>query len=80
MMTGDTAVSAFQASAGVAPDELSLVIRTVLFVSVCIWGGYLFFSILHHVRLHGLDEMDMLRKFFGVVMVVTVTAILVYTG
>jgi integrating conjugative element protein (TIGR03758 family) len=71
------ALAAVQAASGVSPDKVSLTIRTILLVAVLVWAAWIIGSKLHHLRHHGLDELDTARCFFSVLFVVMLILILV---
>jgi integrating conjugative element protein (TIGR03758 family) len=73
-----SALVAIQAASGVSPDKVSLVIRTLLLVSVFLWAAWVVHSKIHHLRHHGLDELDITRHFFSVLFVVMLVLILVH--
>jgi hypothetical protein len=72
------ALAAVQAASGVSSDKVSLIIRTILLVAVFIWAGWIIYSKIHHLRHHGLDELDTTRHFFSVLFVVMLVLVLVH--
>lgn len=75
-----TALSAWEMAAGVSAPEASLVIRTVLLVVVFLWAVWCVYGELHHIRHHGVDLYDVLRKNLRVLFVVSVTIVLVFVS
>ena len=71
------ALAAVQGASGVSPDKVSLTIRSLLLIAVFIWAAWVVHSKVHHLRHHGLDELDITRHFFTVLFVVMLALILV---
>lgn len=76
----NNALAAVQAASGIAPDKLSLMIRTVVAVIAFIWGSCVLNSLLHHFRHNGLEGLDANGKIIRVAIVLTMTLVLVYVG
>jgi integrating conjugative element protein (TIGR03758 family) len=49
-MLADTALTAFQTTSGIAPDKLSLLVRTILLGLTLIWSGWCVAGLIHHIR------------------------------
>lgn len=76
--SNSSALVAVQAASGIPPDELSLIIRTILLVLIFIWAGYFFNSLFHHFRHNGLEELDVTTKIMRVTIVLVIAITLVY--
>lgn len=79
-MLGDanSTLAAVQAASGVSPAKVSLTIRTVLLVLLFFWAAYVVHAKIAHVKHYGMDELHLVRKFFGVLFVVMLAMVLVY--
>jgi integrating conjugative element protein (TIGR03758 family) len=75
----DSALSALQVAAGVSPDKLSLVIRTILFVGILVWGAWCVYGQIHHYHHHqDADFLDTYRGAARIALVVILMSTLVY--
>ena len=77
-MNIENALSAFQTTAGLSPNKISLLIRSVLLALTFVWAAWCVYGEIHHLQ-QGDCEMDaMIHKIFRVLWMVTLTVILVF--
>lgn len=63
-------LSAFQTAAGIAPDKMSLLIRTVLLSLTFIWAAWCIYGRITHFRFHDVEVLDVFQTIFRVSVVV----------
>lgn len=74
----NTMLSAFQTSAGVSPDKLSLLIRTLVLVITFIWAAWCVYGEIHHFNQHGVDIESGIRKLSRILLIVMLMIMLVF--
>ena len=77
-LTDNNAVTAFLTAAGIAPDKLSLLIRSVLLVLTFIWAAWCVSGEIHAFRHHGVEVDLMLQKTMRILLVVALVVVLVF--
>lgn len=78
MLLGDGALSAFQAAAGIAPDKLSVLIRTVLLAFVFLWAAWCVYGEINYFRHHEIEIDLTLLKLMRILFIVTLMIALVF--
>lgn len=78
MSLGDSTLSAFQTAAGVAPDKMSLFIRTILLVAVFIWAAWCVYGEINHFRHEGTDVEIGSRRVTRILFIVAIMIMLVF--
>lgn len=80
MNLGDNALSAFQTAAGVAPDKISLLIRTLILVSTFIWAAWCVYGEIHHARNSEIEVDRVINKIMRVLFIIALILALVFIG
>ncbi len=78
MNIGDSALTAFTTVAGIAPDKLSLLIRTLLLAFTFLWAAWCVYGEIHCFKHHDVDAIDMIRKFTRILLITTLMVVLVF--
>jgi integrating conjugative element protein (TIGR03758 family) len=77
MNTGDF-ISAFQSAAGVSPDKISVLIRTIIMTLTFVWAAWCVYGEIHHLRHGDVDIEHVITKIMRILFVVTIVTILVF--
>ncbi len=78
MLLGDSALSAFQMAAGIAPDKLSVLIRTILLSFVFLWAAWCVYGEINHFRHHEIEIDLTIQKVMRILLIVTLMTALVF--
>jgi integrating conjugative element protein (TIGR03758 family) len=77
-MNLEDSLSAFQSAAGVSPDKISLLIRTVLLALSFVWAAWCIYGEIHHLRHENFDIDRSSHKILRILLIVSLMVILVF--
>lgn len=78
MNLGDSALTAFQAAAGIAPDKMSLYIRMALLALTFVWAAWCVLGKIHHFHHHDGEIFDLFRQISRILVIVVFMTVLVF--
>lgn len=76
-LANDT-LAAFHAAAGVLPEKVSLLIRTVTLALMFLWAVWCIHGEINYCRHHDVQIYDVTRKLFRVLFIIVIAMILVF--
>jgi|GEM_PF-2439284 len=78
MNLGEAALTAFTASAGVSPDKMSLLIRTVLLALTFLWAAWCIYGEVQFFKHHDTEIIDMVGKCSRILLIVSLVVTLIF--
>ncbi len=78
MLTNGDSLSAFQTAAGIAPEKISLLLRTGLLVLVFLWAAWCIYGEIHQFKQHEIEIYAVMRKLFRILTLVVLMMALVF--
>lgn len=79
VMQSDSSIDAFSAAAGIAPAELSLLIRTALLTGYFIWSAWCVLEVMKYYKAHVNESISrLLKDYISIFFLVSVMITLVF--
>lgn len=78
MLFSNGTLSAFQTAAGIAPDKMSMLIRTVLLSLTFLWAAWCIYGRVTHFRYHDMEVFDVFQTIFRVGVIIVFVLGLVF--
>lgn len=72
------ALAAFQTAAGVAPDKISFLVRSILLVMTFLWAAWCVHGEIHYFRIHGVEPDLTVNKILRILILVALMVALVF--
>jgi integrating conjugative element protein (TIGR03758 family) len=77
MTLSNNTLTAFQTASGIAPENMSIAIRTILLVICFLWSAWCLFGLYQHMREHGVVIDNLIWKIFRIAILIVLTMSLI---